>query len=90
MGTPQWSQTRFRRATIRCRTKQFDGRFALYDHLPERNGAAAQAARRVSEELDLVGDDLGVVIGAPFLLVAGVADLASDDQLVALLLVIGD
>ena len=43
-----------------------------------------------SDELDLVGDDFGVVVSAPVLLVAGVADLAGDDQLVALLLVVGD
>jgi len=48
------------------------------------------AARWGSDELDFVGDDFGVVVGAPVLLVAGVADLAGDNQLVALLLVVRD
>ncbi len=55
------------------------------------NGTGGQSGRpQGSDELDLVGDDFGVVVGAPVLLVAGVADLAVDNQLVALLLVVGD
>src|SRR3546814_2714508 len=39
---------------------------------------------------DFLGDDVGVVVSASVALVAAVADLADDHELVALLLVIGD
>ena len=40
-----------------------------------------------SEEFDFLGDDVGVVVGAPVALVAAVADLADHQEFVALLLV---
>src|SRR3546814_20778461 len=55
-----------------------------------RSGRPLTAARQGSEELDFLGDDVGVVVGAPIALVAAVADLADDHQLVAFLLVVGD
>ncbi len=48
------------------------------------------APRWGSDELDFVGDNFGVVAGAAVFLVAGVADFAGDDQLVTLLLAVGD
>src|SRR3546814_3471003 len=50
----------------------------------------ATAPGRRSEEFDFLGDDVGVVVSASVALVAAVADLADDHQLVALLLVVGD